>query len=186
MLLNVVIGNVILYSVLGVIGAIVLICLLLVMFTPRHVHVERSITIHAPPEKIYDQIATLEHWLAWSPWFKRDPDVEVKFNDVPRGKGARYEWSGNKHVGVGEMEIVGADEPHRIDLALLFGPKGDGKAYFELDPVPAGEVTEVTWGFDTDMGVNPISRFFGLLMDRFLGPDYEQGLASLKEICEQQ
>lgn len=41
-----------------------------------------------------------------------------------------------------------------------------------------------TWGFDTDLGMNPIARYFGLVMDSMLGADYEKGLAKLKQVCE--
>jgi len=43
---------------------------------------------------------------------------------------------------------------------------------------------KATWGFHNDIGFNPIGRFFGLMMDGMLGPDYEDGLARLKKVAE--
>ena len=37
--------------------------------------VERSTTIDAPPERIYQQIANLHNWRNWSPWEGLDPDL---------------------------------------------------------------------------------------------------------------
>jgi hypothetical protein len=42
----------------------------------------------------------------------------------------------------------------------------------------------VLWGFDAEHGMNPLARWFGLLFDRMIGPDFEQGLAKLKTVME--
>jgi hypothetical protein len=34
------------------------------------------------------------------------------------------------------------------------------------------------------MGVNPVGRWMGLMMDRWVGADYERGLANLKALVE--
>jgi hypothetical protein len=34
------------------------------------------------------------------------------------------------------------------------------------------------------MGSNPLNRWFGLMMDRLVGPDFEAGLANLKRLAE--
>lgn len=34
--------------------------------------------------------------------------------------------------------------------------------------------------------MNPISRYFGLMMDRFMAPDFETGLNNLKKKVESQ
>jgi hypothetical protein len=50
--------------------------------------------------------------------------------------------------------------------------------------VPEGNGTHLTWNFDSDMGAGPVGRWFGLTMDRMIGPDFEKGLASLKTLAE--
>jgi hypothetical protein len=49
---------------------------------------------------------------------------------------------------------------------------------------PAGAGTRVTWTNEGDMGTNPVNRYFGLFMDRLVGPDFEGGLKNLKTIVE--
>jgi len=40
------------------------------------------------------------------------------------------------------------------------------------------------WGFDADFEGNLIGRWFGLLMEKMLAPDYEKGLPKLKTLLE--
>jgi hypothetical protein len=58
---------------------------------------------------------------------------------------------------------------------------GDAIAYFNFAPVGSG--TKVTWGFKSLLR-NPLERWMGLLFDRWIGADYEKGLAKLKQIAE--
>ncbi|OGA68157.1 MAG: hypothetical protein A3F77_18445 [Betaproteobacteria bacterium RIFCSPLOWO2_12_FULL_67_28] len=44
--------------------------------------------------------------------------------------------------------------------------------------------TRVSWSNEGDMGANPYLHYFALLMDRMVGPDFEQGLARLKMLAE--
>ena len=48
----------------------------------------------------------------------------------------------------------------------------------------AGDRIKVTWSNEGDLGGNPVNRYFGLMMDKMIGPDFEEGLAKLKEIAE--
>ena len=42
----------------------------------------------------------------------------------------------------------------------------------------------MTWGFSYDTGTNPLRRWKGLMLDRFVGNDFQVGLAELKERIE--
>jgi hypothetical protein len=43
--------------------------------------------------------------------------------------------------------------------------------------------TEVTWSMETDLGYNPIARYFGLFFDKMIGDDFEKGLDNLNTIA---
>jgi hypothetical protein len=43
----------------------------------------------------------------------------------------------------------------------------------------------VNWSNEGDMGASPVNRWFGLFMDRLVGPDFEAGLVNLKRLAEQ-
>ena len=85
-------------------------------------------------------------------------------------------------VGDGTQEITLSEENALVETALDFGDMGLAKAAFLLES--QGEATTVTWTLETDMGLNPIARYMGLMMDGWVGGDYETGLASLKERVE--
>ena len=61
------------------------------LILPSQVHVERTITIDARPQKIYSFISDFKKWEQWSPWAKIDPDAE--FSVVGRGKQQKMFWS---------------------------------------------------------------------------------------------
>lgn len=53
---------------------------------------------------------------------------------------------------------------------------------FELTPQADG--VKVVWSDAGDLGMNPLSRWFGLFLDRMIGPDFEKGLSNLKRNLE--
>jgi hypothetical protein len=91
-------------------------------------------------------------------------------------------WVGNSKVGTGTDTILESVADRHVGLELDFGPQGKAKSSIEL--VPAGGGTTVTWTFDMDAGAGPIGRYFGLFMDRLIGPDYARGLGRLKALAE--
>ena len=96
----------------------------------------------------------------------------------------RQSWtSEHPQVGTGSQEIVESTPNEWVSSVLDFGPMGTADAYFELAP-DGGNSTEITWGFNMDAGLNPVERYMGLLMDRWVGGDYEAGLAKLKSVVE--
>ena len=109
--------------------------------------------------------------------------MKLVYSGPASGVGNRLVWeSEHPQVGSGTQEIIASEENSLVRTALDFGAMGTATARFELNP--DGEVTELTWGFVTDTGMNPIARWMGLMMDRLVGPDYENGLARLKELIE--
>jgi len=150
--------------------------------SPAHVHVERSLTINAPAEIIHGQINNLKNWNNWSPWYKMDTAMKIEYNGTDAGAGAGYKWeSNNDNVGKGDMTIT-SSTPDSISTAMNFMENGTATGKFVFAKSDSG--TTVTWSMESDMGMNPIGRIFGLFMDGMLGPDFEKGLASIKEFTE--
>jgi ribosome-associated toxin RatA of RatAB toxin-antitoxin module len=148
---------------------------------PSQVHVERTIEISAPAEQVFANVNDLKKWETWSPWYAAEPDAKYDYSGADSGVGAKVAWDG-KIVGKGTQEITRSEQNSRIETELDFMEQGKATAFWTFDE--SGGLTKVTWGFDTDMGMNPVARYFGLVMDSMLGPDYEKGLAKLKEVCE--
>ena len=150
---------------------------------PRNVEVTRSTNIDAPPEAVFPYVNSLQETARWSPWLDIDPEVAVTYSGPESGVGNRMEWtSSDPQVGSGSQEIVESEAPSHVRSDLDFGAMGTADAWFDLSPSASG--TEVTWGLNADMGNAPLGRWMGLMMDNWVGADYERGLARLKELVE--
>ena len=164
------------------IGGLLLLLVAVAFLLPRTVHVERSVTMQATAEQIFPYANDYRAFNDWSPWVDRDPEAVYEFSGPPAGVGSIMSWTGNDAVGTGSQEITRSEFPTRIETALDFGPDGTAIAFFDF--VPLDEGTEVTWGFDVDMGNNPVGRYMGLMMDTWVGADYEEGLTNLRDLVE--
>lgn len=166
--------------------ALVLLFVILVVvafFLPERTAVSRSVEISAPPQAVYGRIDNFEAFNQWSPWAAIDPATRYTFSGPKSGQGAVMEWqSEHPNVGAGRQEIIAAEPGRSLTTRLEFGGQGNAEATFLLEPVASG--TRVTWGFETRWGYNPIGRYMGLMMDKWVGGDYEKGLASLKTLVE--
>lgn len=150
---------------------------------PRDIKVARSIEINAPASEVFAQVNGLKAGADWSPWLKRDPDVQLTYSGPDTGVGSKLEWtSEHPQVGSGKQEIVESIENEKVLTALDFGDMGTATAAFIL--IENNGVTTITWDMETDMGMNPIGRYMGLMMDKWVGADYEKGLANLKALVE--
>jgi len=159
------------------------------LFLPRHVHIERSVEIARPASTVFTVLNGYQAFLAWSPWADRDPDAVYELSGPDRGPGARLSWTGDPRlVGSGWQEIVASEPWSLIRMRLDFDQQGVADTYYQLDETATG--VRLTWGFDTDLldgqgllgGI--LARYFGLFFDRWIGRDYEQGLANLKTYVE--
>ncbi|HKQ62349.1 MAG TPA: SRPBCC family protein [Candidatus Polarisedimenticolaceae bacterium] len=167
---------------LGLIGVVALLAGVGLLL-PRQAHCERATTIDAPPVVVFTVVNGFKSFNRWSPWNELDPDAKYTWEGPDSGVGAKLSWVGDpSKVGSGSQAIVESQPLERVKTRLDFGPQGQATATFRL--APAGGGTQVTWAFDTDLGWNPVSRYFGLLLDRFVGKDFERGLANLKRHAE--
>ncbi|HUL64960.1 MAG TPA: SRPBCC family protein [Burkholderiaceae bacterium] len=151
---------------------------------PDSFRVQRTASIKAPPEKVFALINDLKGWNTWSPYEKKDPAMKRTLSGAPTGKGAIYEWSGNKDVGRGRMEITDAAPPSKVLIKLDFIEPFEAHNTAEFDLLPRGDMTDVTWAL---YGPSPfIAKVMGLFfnMDTMIGRDFETGLANLKAVAE--
>jgi uncharacterized protein YndB with AHSA1/START domain len=169
-----------------VIAVVVLVAGILVYaaMRPDAIRVERTASIKASPEKIFAQINDLKAWAAWSPYEKKDPAMKRTFGATTAGKGAVYEWDGNKSVGKGRMEITGTTQPSTIVIKLDFLEPFEGHNTAEFTMDGKGDATTVTWAMYGP--ANFVSKLMGVFfnMDKMIGADFEAGLANLKAIAE--
>lgn len=173
-------------AILKYIGLAILVLVAIAYILPGSVQVQRATVIDAAPGEVFALVNSFENFNQWSPWFERDPDGDYTIEGPGEGVGARMTWASEKpDVGSGSQEIIESVPDRLVRTKLDFGDMGDAKAFFEIEP-RGDDRTHLVWGFDTDLGLNPVSRYFGLMFERWIGPDYEHGLAKLKALAEDQ
>lgn len=163
--------------------AIIVLFVVVGFLLPSRAHVERSITIEAPQATVFALVDGYRRFNDWSPWHGRDPETRYELEGPEFGVGAKMRWASDQpDVGSGSIETT-ASEPYSLVRSRLdFGPRGTAESFIRLEPAAAG--TAVTWGFETGFGANLPGRYMGLMFNRWVGADYEAGLANLKELAE--
>jgi uncharacterized protein YndB with AHSA1/START domain len=151
---------------------------------PDTFSVQRSLDIKAPPDKLFALITDLRGWTAWSPYEKRDPAMKRSYSGAPAGNGAAYAWDGNRNVGAGRMEITDLQAPSKVVIALDFLRPFKAQNTAEFTLRPQGDATNVTWKMHgPNLYIGKVMGTF-INMDRMIGKDFEDGLASLKAVAE--
>lgn len=149
---------------------------------PSGFKVQRSVEIAAPPSKIYPLVVAPRQWKNWAVWNERDPAMTIEYSGPESGVGAKWSWQ-SKTEGNGSMDFTAAVPDERVDYLLVF-PDFDMKSRGQLRLQPSGTVTRVTWTNEGDVGSNPLNRYFAVMMDSMVGPDFEAGLKKLKALAE--
>ena len=171
--------------IIAVILAIAIAAVLILAATkPTTLRVQRSVSINAPPERIFSLISDFHQWVTWSPYEQKDPAMKRTYSGAERGRGAVYAWDGNKNVGSGRMEILDVSAPSKIVIKLDFFKPFEGHNTAEFTMLPQGDGTHVTWLMHGP--ANFMSRLIQVFinLDHMIGRDFEAGLANLKTITE--
>jgi len=174
-----------LIKILAALSALVLILVVVVATRPATFRIERSLSIAAPAETIFNQLNDFHAWAAWSPWDKLDPKMERIYSGAPVGEGAIYAWkSKDSKVGEGRMTLEKSTVPSHLQITVEFiAPfAATNQITFTLTPDTGG--TRVTWAMDGNNGF--MSKAFSMVvnMDKLVGGDFERGLATLKQVAE--
>jgi uncharacterized protein YndB with AHSA1/START domain len=151
---------------------------------PAAFRIQRTATINAPPDAVFNNINDSHRWKEWSPWEKLDPNLQREYAGSESGKGAIYRWSGNSNAGEGMMTITDSVPNRRVVVDLRFTRpfKAENTGEFNLEP--AGTGTKVTWSMS---GTNNfVLKAFSIFksMDDLVGKDFETGLAALGAVSE--
>jgi hypothetical protein len=167
------------YAVLALLAAVLVVGL----FLPKSAHVERSIATTAAPEAVYGIVSGFKRFNEWSPWSDLDPNTRYTYAGPESGVGAKMAWASDKpDVGAGSQEITAVEPGRSVTTKLDFGSQGISTSTLTITPEGSG--SRIVWAFDADFTGNFLGRYFGLMFDKFIGKDYEKGLARLKALAE--
>jgi uncharacterized membrane protein len=90
--------------------------------------IEKTITINAPKEKVFDLVKYLKNFPKWSPFLVQDPSQKYEVKGIDGTVGAQYYWEGNKGKDLGYQEIV------KIKEQTFIGKKCDIQKPFVAQP----------------------------------------------------
>jgi hypothetical protein len=157
---------------------------IIIALQPSEFHVTRSATMTAFPEMVFNQVNDLKNWEAWSPWAKMDPSMKQTYEGPAAGVGAISRWTGDSHVGEGNMTIIDSRPNELVSIRLEFLKPFVATNAVRFTFKPEGNQTIVTWEMT---GTNHfMAKGFNLLanMEKMCGDQFDQGLASIKSIVE--
>lgn len=151
---------------------------------PSDFKVERSVKINAPATAVFVMVSDLREWRKWGVWFKRDPQMKVTYSGPEGQVGMKSVWL-SEEEGSGEMEVLEIVAGQKLVYSLYF-PEFEMGSAGEFILFESNGQTTVTWKDYGDMGSNPLMGYMALMMDGFIGPDFEAGLENLKTLVENQ
>lgn len=146
-------------------------------------NVEKSTTINAPKNTVFNLVNSLREMELWNEWSLSDSTNISSYNDIYSGVGASSSWESEK-TGNGTQEIIESIPGSSVKSLLKFGGRDEENfALFNLDGDDAK--TEATWSFDGPP-LPFLMRGFALItgMKKDMHRNYERGLENLKNIAE--
>lgn len=151
--------------------------------SPTEYEVAREITIDAPASVVFEQVKDHRNRHSWSPWERMDPDMVKGYAGPEAGVGAIYTWEGSDSVGTGSLEILESRPHEYIKSKLVFTSPWESTSTIEWHFDEENGRTRAEWKVQGEL---PGYLFWMTesTMDEMMGPDFESGLAQLKEVCE--
>jgi uncharacterized protein YndB with AHSA1/START domain len=160
-------------------SAVALLCtgLLVGFLLPGTWQAQRSVTIPAPPERVFPLVDSPKSWGEWAPL----GDVKATFEGPEHGAGATRRWD-DPQVGDGVFTIVSADAGRSVayHVAVQQG-KMTTDGTITLQPAAGG--TLVTWSEHGDFGHNPLLGYIARNMDKTQGAEMEGALKPLTALA---
>lgn len=163
-----------LFYVLGFCGILFIISFAL----PKQGYVERSITVKANADSVFEQINTIKNWKNWANWFTNRDSVLVIYEGVNKGVGATQTWDNS--FGIGKVIIIESTKPASIKYAMRLYKYAPYMCAIIITPNPDATIT-INWKVTLDAGKNPVKKYFCLCLDYLLGDDMEQSLIALSK-----
>ena len=163
------------------VGALVALLIIIGFALPRSNRVEVSIEIDAHPATVFALVNDFRRFSLWSPWSNTDPNARFIYSGANRGEGAIMTWDG-AIIGSGTQIITGSRPYEHVQIVMSPGEPAESNSWFDL--APGTGTTIVTWGFETDYGLNIVARYFAPMLGGVVARDYHDGLAQLKLLAE--
>ncbi|UOU97099.1 SRPBCC family protein [Chryseobacterium daecheongense] len=176
----------ILKGIIMILASILILWLVIAAFVSGDCQYEKSISINAPVEKVWQNTNTLKAMDQWSPWNDLDPALKKDWTGTTGQPGEKVCWESQKEeAGKGCQEVTKVDAAgKRIETAIQFLTpyKSEANAYVAV--APEGNGSKATWGFTSKIPYPFTVMKLFMNMEDAIGKDYEKGLSRLKAMAE--
>ncbi|MBK7084778.1 MAG: SRPBCC family protein [Flavobacteriales bacterium] len=163
--------------------AVVIVGIIIVSrFQPDSYTVERSATIAAPPEVVFEHVNNFEKWQQFNAWGDSDPNAAYTYNETESGVGANFHWKGNSDMGEGRMTILESKPNEYVKVDLAFIEPFEGKAIAELLLEPTEGGTKLTERTSSDHNFFSKIMCMFMDMDKMIGEKYEEGFRRMNKV----
>ena len=169
-------------KILLVLVAIIAIFLIFVATRSADFRVERSATIAAPAQALFEQVNNHHNFNKWNPFLKLDPNVKNTYSGPDSGVGSVCSWDGNGDIGAGSATITESKPGELVRMRMDWIRPMAGVATVDFTFKPDGDKTVVSWAMYGKNGF--MGKLFSVFMDcdKMCGPQFEQGLADLGKL----
>lgn len=147
-------------------------------FLPSRLFIEKSVTVQASQEEVYQELADFRNWEPWSPWKMRDTTVRFTYLENTTAPDGAYQFSYGDMTG--KQTFTGANAPDSLLTSIQFRGLQPGVGSWHLAATDSG--TAVHWQMMAEYGY--LERVIGVFMQRQMNQFYEEALAALKRHLE--
>jgi len=176
----------VLKGIILVLATILIALLVIAAFVSGDCQYEKSVSINAPVEKVWQNTNTLKAMDQWSPWNDLDPNMKKDWTGTTGQPGEKVCWeSKNEDAGKGCQEVTKVDAVNkRIDTNIKFLTPYESEAAAYVTVVPEGNGSKATWGFTSKIPYPFTLMKLFMDLEEAIGKDYEKGLSRLKATSE--
>ncbi len=157
------------------------------MTTDRTYTVERSRTIQAPKEVVFDFIGNYNNWGTWSPWIENPEDATYVYEKEGMGVGSSYHWKAvddeNSDIGEGKMTTTEYVKNKKLVQNLQFIAPQQADCVTEWNLTQSDTGVNVSWSISGEK--NLLLQIMTLAigdMEKLIAPDFERGLENIEKV----
>lgn len=160
--------------------AITLVFLFFTFNLPDNIEIENSIIIDAPVETIYNYLIDLNNYPNWTNWKDYDSTIIYSISKISMGQNAEITWESEKHPTT-HFKIIEANRYHRILFQLIWD---NNLVYNEFIIKESNNNSLLTSKHNKELGSNPITKFFGSMMEREYLGEFDKIMTKIKNNIE--
>lgn len=151
-------------------------------FLPTSATVERTILINAKFDRVESYVSNLRTWEEWTSLKQVDSTMKVIYSAQTTGTGANAIYKGKTS---GELKIIITHSYAGTGFEFeISQEKKTQKVIGKFEYKDKSNVTELKKTYIMELGWNPISKLFGLIIDKPIGEGLDIELKAIKKNLE--